>query len=82
MNPQEHEKQDEQLKKVEKKQDFAKSSIPQDGEKYPEAPTAQQQKDERPTSFIRNEDGAIGYILAWMLGVPTTLLVVIFLLRG
>jgi hypothetical protein len=28
------------------------------------------------------EDGAIGYILAWILGVPASVLFVIFLLRG
>lgn len=28
------------------------------------------------------QDGAIGYILAWLLGVPASVLLVIFLLRG
>jgi len=28
------------------------------------------------------EDGAVGYIAAWMLGVPASVLFVIFLLRG
>lgn len=28
------------------------------------------------------EEGAIGYILAWLLGVPASILFVIFLLRG
>jgi hypothetical protein len=29
-----------------------------------------------------DEQGAIGYILMWLLGVPASLLFVIFLLRG
>jgi hypothetical protein len=29
-----------------------------------------------------DETGAIGYILAWLLGVPATVLFAIFLLRG
>lgn len=28
------------------------------------------------------EEGAIGYIFAWLLGVPASVLFVIFLLRG
>jgi len=31
---------------------------------------------------MRGEEGAIGYILAWLLGVPASVLFVIFLLRG
>ena len=31
---------------------------------------------------ISSETGAIGYILMWLLGVPASLLFVIFLLRG
>ncbi|MGE3510893.1 MAG: hypothetical protein AB7N65_18635 [Vicinamibacterales bacterium] len=30
----------------------------------------------------KSEDGAIGYIAAWLLGVPASLLFIIFLLRG
>lgn len=30
----------------------------------------------------QNEQGAIGYVLAWLLGVPASILFVIFLLRG
>ena len=30
----------------------------------------------------RDEHGAIGYILLWVMGVPASLLFVIFLLRG
>jgi hypothetical protein len=32
--------------------------------------------------FIDDQQGAIGYVLAWLLGVPATLLVIIFILRG
>jgi hypothetical protein len=31
---------------------------------------------------LLQEDGAAGYILMWLLGVPASLLFVIFLLRG
>ena len=31
---------------------------------------------------LGSEEGAIGYILAWLLGVPASLLFLIFLLRG
>lgn len=33
-------------------------------------------------SLARNEEGAIGYIAAWFLGVPASILFLIFLLRG
>jgi len=33
-------------------------------------------------SLAENEQGAIGYIFAWLLGVPASVLFVIFLLRG
>lgn len=32
--------------------------------------------------LVHSEEGAIGYILAWLLGVPASVLFVIFLLRG
>ena len=32
--------------------------------------------------FIQNDEGAVGYIAAWLLGVPASVLFVIFLLRG
>lgn len=37
-----------------------------------------------PMEFLRNqqEKGAIGYILMWAMGVPVSVLLVIFLLRG
>jgi hypothetical protein len=28
------------------------------------------------------EQGAIGYILAWLLGIPIPILIIVFLLRG
>jgi len=31
---------------------------------------------------MRHQEGKIGYIIAWLLGVPIPILVVIFLLRG
>jgi len=31
---------------------------------------------------MNKEKGAIGYILLWLMGVPETLLFLIFLLRG
>ena len=31
---------------------------------------------------IMNQNGRIGYIIAWLLGVPASLLFVIFLIRG
>jgi hypothetical protein len=32
--------------------------------------------------LVEDEQGAIGYILMWLLGVPASLLFVVFLLRG
>ena len=32
--------------------------------------------------IINNQQGRIGYLVAWMLGVPASLLFVIFLIRG
>jgi len=37
---------------------------------------------EKAKSYVTNENGAIGYLVAWMLGVPASILLVIFLLRG
>lgn len=31
---------------------------------------------------LRNQEGRIGYIIAWMMGVPASILFLIFLLRG
>lgn len=33
-------------------------------------------------AFKRQQEGKIGYILLWLLGVPIPLLLLIFLLRG
>ena len=35
-----------------------------------------------PIGRIRQEEGAMGYIVLWILGVPASLLFLIFLLRG
>ena len=32
--------------------------------------------------IMKNEDGRIGYLIAWILGVPSSLLLLIFLVRG
>jgi hypothetical protein len=34
------------------------------------------------SDLMRDERGAIGYIVLWLLGVPASVLFVIFLLRG
>jgi hypothetical protein len=33
-------------------------------------------------TMLNNEEGAIGWILLWVLGIPIPILVVLFLLRG
>jgi hypothetical protein len=30
----------------------------------------------------KNEQGAIGYILAWLLGIPVSVLLLVFIIRG
>lgn len=32
--------------------------------------------------ILGNQTGAVGYLVAWLLGVPATLLILIFLIRG
>ena len=32
--------------------------------------------------YLDNQEGAVGYILAWLMGVPAIVLFAIFLLRG
>lgn len=32
--------------------------------------------------LIKSEEGAMGYLLAWAMGVPASVLLVIFLIRG
>lgn len=34
------------------------------------------------TQVLKNQNGRIGYFIAWLLGVPASLLLVIFLIRG
>lgn len=31
---------------------------------------------------LKSEDGKIGYVLAWLIGIPIPILIIIFLLRG
>jgi hypothetical protein len=31
---------------------------------------------------LKNEKGAMGYILLWLLGIPIPVLLIVFLLRG
>jgi len=31
---------------------------------------------------MRSQEGKIGYILAWLIGVPLPILIIVFLLRG
>lgn len=31
---------------------------------------------------LKSQEGAIGYIVAWLLGVPASVLLLIFLIRG
>jgi hypothetical protein len=37
---------------------------------------------EKMTNYLSQEEGRIGYIIAWLLGVPTSVLFLIFLIRG
>ena len=34
------------------------------------------------SDFRRTQEGKLGYILAWLLGVPIPILLLVFLLRG
>jgi hypothetical protein len=34
------------------------------------------------TRWMRRQEGKIGYILAWLIGVPLPILIIVFLLRG
>ena len=31
---------------------------------------------------MRRQEGKIGYILAWLIGIPLPILIIVFLLRG
>lgn len=33
-------------------------------------------------NLIKSQEGRIGYFIAWLLGVPASVLLVIFLIRG
>jgi hypothetical protein len=33
-------------------------------------------------NLMKNEDGKIGYILMWLIGVPVPILLIIYMLRG
>lgn len=37
---------------------------------------------EQVKQVVNSQRGAIGYLVAWLLGVPVTVLLIIFLLRG
>ena len=39
-------------------------------------------KPENKIDFAQGESGRIGYLLAWLMGVPASLLLIIFLVRG
>lgn len=34
------------------------------------------------SNIVRSQEGRVGYIIAWLLGVPVSLLFLIFLVRG
>ena len=36
----------------------------------------------RVRNTLKRQDGKIGYILAWLLGVPIPILILVYLLRG
>jgi len=36
----------------------------------------------QPNGTLRRQKGAMGYVLAWLLGVPIPILVIVALLRG
>lgn len=37
---------------------------------------------EKLMTMVGNQEGKIGYLIAWLLGVPASLLLLIFLIRG
>jgi hypothetical protein len=39
-------------------------------------------REERTATLAGGEQGAVGYILLWLMGVPASLLFVFFILRG
>jgi hypothetical protein len=34
------------------------------------------------TEIAKDQEGRVGYLIAWLLGVPSSLLLLIFLVRG
>ncbi len=44
--------------------------------------TMKNQRTSSKPELLRAEGGAIGYMLAWFLGIPASVLFLIFLLRG
>ena len=39
-------------------------------------------KDNKALAILMSQQGRIGYFIAWLLGVPASVLLVIFLIRG
>jgi hypothetical protein len=37
---------------------------------------------EVPMQLLRNQKGAIGWVLLWLIGIPIPILVLLFLVRG
>jgi hypothetical protein len=35
-----------------------------------------------PMTVLQNANGKIGYLIAWLMGVPASVLLIIFLIRG
>ena len=48
----------------------------------PEVFTTQHDRDRTPRSNRRREEGAVGWGVLWLLGVPIPILIIAFLLRG
>jgi hypothetical protein len=45
-------------------------------------PAGRNKQSKRRIAMRNNEDGKIGWILLWAIGIPVPVLVVLFLLRG
>ena len=39
-------------------------------------------RESKALQILKSPSGAIGYLFAWLLGVPASLLLIIFLIRG
>ncbi|HSC99044.1 MAG TPA: hypothetical protein VLI21_09085 [Casimicrobiaceae bacterium] len=46
------------------------------------SPIPQSRRSTRPPSLRHLQEGRWGYILAWLVGVPVPILILIYLLRG